>query len=261
MNPLRRHVQGRKRLFHLCHETNRPAEVDTRLSRDADLVEDRSRQVTGSVEILAQLIARVRPAITNIAAAVGERGHDAADFGGKWMMLPITSPVEPQQLPGRAGRRQRVQHRQNRCRPDPRAEQHDRPLSGLQNEASARRADVENIAHLDMLPQVGSSRSIRLDLHADAIALCREDTRERVAAKKWRAAGGPLKTQHYVLAWQSRTQRLTVLALHYPREDVRALLIDHRNRERPKSWCSRMRSCCGREPGVPTRRASRLALQ
>ena len=190
-----------------------------------------------------------------------EREHQAADLGGEWMMLPIASPVQPQDLPRRAGRRQRVQHRQNRRRPDSRAEQHDRPLSGLQNEASARRADVENIAHPDVLPQVGSSRPIRLDLHADSIALRRERTRERVAAKKWRAAGGPLKTQDDVLAWQSRWQRLTVRALHRQREDVRGLLIDRRHRERPKSWCSRMRSGCRREPRVATPRRSRLALQ
>src|ERR1700731_3137964 len=88
MNPFRRHVQGCERLFHVCHEASRPADVDLRFSWNADLVEDRSRQVTGSVEILAHLIARARPAVTNIAATVGEREHEAADFGGKWMMLP-----------------------------------------------------------------------------------------------------------------------------------------------------------------------------
>ena len=107
----------------------RAAEVDIRLARDADLVEDRSRQVTGSVEILADLVARARPAVTNIAAAVREREHQAADFGGKRMMLAIASRVQPQDLPCRAGRRQRVQHRQNRRRPDSRAEQYHRPLS------------------------------------------------------------------------------------------------------------------------------------
>src|SRR5260370_23319934 len=187
MNPLRRHVQGCERLFNVCHEASRPAEVDIRLSRDADLVEDRSRQVTGSVKILAHLVARARPAVANIAAAAGEREHEAADFGGKWIMLPLASRVQPKDLPCRAGRRQRVEHPQNRRRPDSRAEQHHGPLSGLQNEASARRADVENIAHPDMLPQVASSRPIWLDLHADPIALRREGTRERVAAKEWRA--------------------------------------------------------------------------
>src|ERR1700756_1066586 len=108
VNPLWRYAQGRERLFHVCHEASRPAEVDIRLSRDADLVENQPRQVTGSIEILAHLVARVRPAVTNIAAAVGEREHETADFGGKWMMLPVARRVQPQDLPRRAGRRQRV---------------------------------------------------------------------------------------------------------------------------------------------------------
>jgi len=35
--------------------------------------------------------------------------------------------------------------------------QHHRPLSGLQDEASARRADVKSIAYADMIPQAGHS--------------------------------------------------------------------------------------------------------
>src|SRR5262249_50324738 len=178
--------------------------VHIRVAWDADLVEDRPRQMTGNVEIITLRVPRARPAVTNIAAGVREGVHEAADFGPEGMMLPIASPVEPQDLPCRAGSRQRVQHRQNRRRPDSRAEQHHRPLSGLQNEASARPADVESIAHPNVLAQMGSSHPIRLDLHADAIALRRGGTREGVAAKKWLAAGGPLKTQDHVLAWQSR---------------------------------------------------------
>ena len=99
VNPLRRYARGCERLFHVCHEASWPAEIDVRLSRDADLVEDRSRQVTGGVEILAHLVVRVRLAVTNIPAAVGEREHEAADFGGEWMMLPITSRVQPRSGP------------------------------------------------------------------------------------------------------------------------------------------------------------------
>src|SRR5262245_4244752 len=110
------------------------------------------------------------------------------------MMLPIASRVQPQDLPCRSGRRQRVQHRQNRRRPDARAEQHNRPLSRLQNETSARQTDVESIAHPDMVPKVVSSYTIGLDLHADSIAFTRERTRQGVAAKKRGAAGSRLKT-------------------------------------------------------------------
>src|SRR5262249_33172410 len=158
-------------------------------------------QVTSGVEILTHPVARARPAVTNIAAAMRELGHQAADFRREWMMLPIASRVQPQDLPCRAGLCQRVQHRQNRCRSDSGAEQHERLISGLQNEASARRADFESVAHPDLLPQVGSSGAVRLDLYADSIALHGERARERVAAKEWRAAGGPLKTQNHVLAW------------------------------------------------------------
>ena len=52
VNPLRRHAHGGERLFHLRHEASRPADVDVRVSWNADLVEDRSRQVTGRVEVL-----------------------------------------------------------------------------------------------------------------------------------------------------------------------------------------------------------------
>src|SRR5437016_4822549 len=46
VNPLRRHADGCERLFHVRHEPSRPAEVDFCVSWYADLVEDRSRQVT-----------------------------------------------------------------------------------------------------------------------------------------------------------------------------------------------------------------------
>src|SRR5438552_6284587 len=138
VNPLRRNAQRCERLLHLCHEANRPAEVDIGLSWHADLVEDRLRQVTYGVEILTHLVARARPAVTNIATAVREREHEMADLGDEWMMLPVASSVQPQDLPCREGLCKRIQHRQNRRSSDSRAEQHERPLSGLQNEASAR---------------------------------------------------------------------------------------------------------------------------
>src|SRR5262249_22694526 len=150
------------------HKASRPAEVDIRLSRNTDSVQNRSRQVTGSVEVFTYLVKRARPAIANIAAATRKREYQAADLHGEWMMLPIASRVQPQDLLCGARGGQRVQHRQNRRRPDPRAEQHHRPISGLQNETSARRSDIESVAHTDVLAQVGSSRPARLDLYADS---------------------------------------------------------------------------------------------
>src|SRR4029453_12725818 len=217
--------------------------------------------MTSCVEILAHCVVRARLAVTHIASGVGKREHETPDFGREWMMLPIAGPVQPEHFPRRVRRRQRVQHRQNWSRPDARAEQHDRPLAGLQNEASARRADFESIPPPDMLAQVASGSPIRLELHADSVALARDWTRKRVTAEEWLAAGRPLKTQHDVLSGQSRWQRPAIQALHGQREDVRRLLIDCRDREKPKSWRNRMRRCCRHEPRITTRRCSRVALE
>src|SRR5262249_12934342 len=70
VNPLRRHTEGRERFFHVCHEASRPAEVNIRVSWNAGLVEDRSRQVTRTVEILAHCVARAWPAVTNITGGL-----------------------------------------------------------------------------------------------------------------------------------------------------------------------------------------------
>src|SRR4051794_10230524 len=117
------------------------------------------------VEILAHLLARARLAVTNIAAAMRELRHQPPYFSAEGMMLSIVSRMEPQNLPRGTLRRQRMQHRQHRRRPNSRTEQHQRPLPGLQNEASARRTYIKPIAHPHLLFQVGSSRTIWLDLH------------------------------------------------------------------------------------------------
>src|SRR5262245_62470422 len=85
VNPLGRHTEGCERLFHFCHEASRPAEVDIRFQWYADLVEDRSREVTGSVEILAHVVARARPAVTNIDAALGESEHETTELCCTWL--------------------------------------------------------------------------------------------------------------------------------------------------------------------------------
>src|SRR4029077_11264691 len=113
----------------------------------------------------------------------------------------------------------------------------------------------------DVLPQVGSGCTVRLDLHADSIALRRGGTRERVAAKQGGATWCPRKAQDHVLPRQSSRQRPAVQTLHCQREDVRALLVDRRHREPPKPWCDRMRGCCRHEPGVAASLGSCLALQ
>src|SRR5262245_35818248 len=95
MNPLRRQSQRCERPFHVSHEASRPAQVDVRFSWYADRVEHRSRQMTGRVEMLGQLVARTWPAVADIATGVREREHQLPDLCREWMMLPIPSPVQP----------------------------------------------------------------------------------------------------------------------------------------------------------------------
>src|SRR6476659_2453260 len=103
--PLWRHAQGGERLLHVSHEPRRPADVDIRVSWHTDRIEHRSRAVPGRLEILLHRLVRALPAVTHIAATVRQRQHEAADFGGKWMMLPIASAVEPPDRSCRGGRR------------------------------------------------------------------------------------------------------------------------------------------------------------
>src|SRR5262249_12648100 len=99
VNPLRRHAQSGQHFFHVRHKASRPAEIDIRFPWEADLFEDGSGQMACSVEIFTQLVAPVRPTVTDIPAAALEREHEVADFGGKRMMLPIASCVQPKNLP------------------------------------------------------------------------------------------------------------------------------------------------------------------
>src|SRR5262249_8629906 len=183
VDPLRRHTHGRERLGHFRHEATWPTQVDFRLTRHAGFVESGSRQMTGTIEILAHPLVQSWLAVTHVIASVRKRAHEVADFSGKRVMPAITCGMDPEDLPCRAVSRQGVQHRQNRCHSDPSADQRDRSLSRLQNETSARRADVESVAHTDMLPQVAPSHTIRLDLHTNSITLRRERARKGVAAK------------------------------------------------------------------------------
>src|SRR5471032_3394118 len=139
--------------------------------------------MTGRVEILIQLVARVWRAIADIAAAMAQREHETARFGSERMMFPVARRMHPQDLSCRPGCGQRVQHGQNGCRANSRAKEHHRPVSRLEKETSTRSADVERVACADMLPQVGSRRTVRFDLHTDPITFRRERTRKRVAAE------------------------------------------------------------------------------
>src|SRR6516165_1438340 len=89
MNSRRNHSKSQERLLHVCHEAVWPAEVNIGLSWKTDFIEHHLRQVTDGVKASAYFVARVGPAIGNVAAAVRERAHEAPSFGGEGMMCPV----------------------------------------------------------------------------------------------------------------------------------------------------------------------------
>src|SRR6476469_8155718 len=89
MDPLRCRANRLQHLFHVRHETIRPAEIDVCICRKANPGQDRSRQMSCHIEILTQPLLRVGPAMADIAAGIRKCEHQAADFRGEWMMLPI----------------------------------------------------------------------------------------------------------------------------------------------------------------------------
>ena len=152
-------------------------------------------------------------------------------------------------------RRQGVKHREDGRRSDARAEEHDGSLVGPQSEVSAWGADLENTAHPHMVSQVGARHTVWLDLHADPIAIHRDGSGKRVAAKKRRATDA-WKAQSHVLAWQRFRQRLAVSALHRQRHNISRFLVNRRHPQRPESRRGRVRSRCRRQPRVAVRPTS-----
>src|SRR5262245_47031426 len=104
VNPVRRHTHGRERLSHVRHEPIWSTQINIRVAGYADGVEDCSRQMTGSIEVFTHLVARARPAVTDIAPSIRECTHEILDLDSERMMLPVASRVEPQDLPWRAVR-------------------------------------------------------------------------------------------------------------------------------------------------------------
>src|SRR6478735_3324015 len=134
------------------------------------------------VEIVADPIVRTRSAIADIAPPVWDSSDQAPDLCSERMVLPVPSLIKPQDRPTRLCRRQLVQHREDRCRTDPSAEQHDGAAFVPQCEAATWQGDVQAVADPER-SQTGSCRAVRFELHADAIALVGCRTRKRVTAK------------------------------------------------------------------------------
>ena len=112
-----------------------------------------------------------RSAVLHVALAVRQPLEQEASFLGERVLAcrsahrKATTPDAPTIL------RQRVEHRQDRCHPDPGAKQNDRPITGPQNEAAPRSAYLKKIAPLELGGQVIAGGALGLLFDAEAITL------------------------------------------------------------------------------------------
>src|SRR3954454_1162302 len=111
------------------------------------------------VELVIHPVMRARPAVRHIAPPLRHSGHQATDLCREWMMLPVPGLIKPQDRLSRPCRGQLVQHRENRCRTNSSAEQHDGAALVLQREVPTWHADVEEVADAER-PEAGSCRTV-----------------------------------------------------------------------------------------------------
>src|SRR3569833_1178685 len=90
--------------------------------------------------------------------------------------------MDPEHMTCGAGGSQGVQHRKNRRHPNPGAEENKWLFTALQNKASARRTDVERFTRVNVIAKICAGGAIRFGLNANAVALRRNRSRQRVAA-------------------------------------------------------------------------------
>src|SRR5262249_42882570 len=78
VNPLRGYTNAQKYSFHLGHKTIWSAKVDFRFAWYTNAFESRFRKTAGGIEVF--LLVQAWLGVTNVAAAVSKRAHEAADF-------------------------------------------------------------------------------------------------------------------------------------------------------------------------------------
>ena len=104
--------------------------------------------MSGRVVVLPELVAGGGPAVADVAPAARERRDEASRVDARTDGSRGSSrhgATRPLATGRRSG--QRVQHGQHGRRADARAEQHDRTFARAEDEAPARRAGVEDVAH------------------------------------------------------------------------------------------------------------------
>src|SRR5262249_46261002 len=158
MDPIRRDAPPGQTPRQIVEEARRPTEIEVSLARHTQLLERLHPQATDRVEVLTLAILRLRLAVADMPSSVGEASEELPRLRGEGMRPPVAGAVQPPDLSRGGLRHQGMEHRQYRCRADPRAEEHHRPVPGLEGEAAPGLAHLEDIAGSYLAVQVVPAR-------------------------------------------------------------------------------------------------------
>jgi len=116
--------QGRA---HVRHEAARATEVNVGVWRQADFIERRPRKTAHRVKVGPEPVSDLRPAETDMAAAVRQAREELPNLGGEKKMPAVVRGVQPQHRTRRMRRRQGVQHRKEGRHPESDADERHGP--------------------------------------------------------------------------------------------------------------------------------------
>ncbi len=191
-----------------------------------------------------------RPAVADVSVAARERSQQFAGFLEEGVVVAIARAEEPPDVPPRAFRRQRVEHRHHRGCAHAGAQQDDRSLARAEREGAPGRAHIQRIAHPGAIAEVGAGHAVELPLHTHPIAPCARRPGERVAAQDGRRRRLEPDAKHHELAWQGGREWQTVRGLEVQGDHTPALAGDPRDPQRAEARPRRRRARLWGEPGV-----------
>ena len=142
----------------LAHEARRAAQVEVAVAADSQRLEASCVEMAGLVEVPPGNVSGFGPAVGDVTPAARQRSDETARVGREGMALAAAGAVQPPDLPLRARRGKRVQHRQHRRRADARADEGYRPFALRQDETAPRRAHLEHVARAHPPVQVSARR-------------------------------------------------------------------------------------------------------
>ena len=188
MDMLTIHAPVMKPCLKCAEKTRRAAQIEIGFPGNPEARQRRDIQMTGNIEIVADLILSTRAAISDVPSAIRKLRQKPARFFDERMLVAIPCSINPPDCATGPLRLQLVKHRQQRRNPDSGAEQHHGPLARLQSEVSSWRADFDRIARLQPGMDKCAARAPSFPLYADPVDPFFRRSGERIVPQNRRLA-------------------------------------------------------------------------